>query len=59
MVETRHELNERRKIIRDRIDYNMKVIENTKGKVQDFIHKKPEYAKEILDIVNRYSIEIN
>lgn len=59
MVEIRHELNKRRKSIRDRIDYNMKVIESTKAKVQDFIHKKPEYAKEILDIVNEYSIKIN
>ena len=59
MVEIRHELNERRRKIRDRMDYNMKVIDTTKTKVQDFIHKKPEYAKEILDIVNHYSIKIN
>lgn len=59
MVEIRHELNERRKLIRDRIQYNMDLIDTTKKKVQDFIQKKPEYAKEILDIVNGYQLKID
>ena len=54
MVELRHELVARRQGLRKRIDYNNTARENAKKEVQDIVTKYPNYAHEILEIVESY-----
>ncbi len=54
MVEIRHELILRRQALRKQLDYNNDIAETARREVQDVAEKHPEYAREILDMVNRY-----
>lgn len=55
MVEVRHNLIIRRQSLRRRIDYNKEVIaHNAQDEIKDLVSKYPQYAKEILGIVDEY-----
>lgn len=54
MVELRHELVARRQGLRKRISYNNENREAAKNQVKDLVTKYPNYATEILDIVESY-----
>ena len=54
MVEIRHGLILRRQALRKQLDYNNDVAETARGEVMDVAEKYPEYAREILELVNRY-----
>lgn len=57
MVEVRHNLNVRRQKLREQMEYNMKHIEEAKKNVTAYIKKNPQYADEIMAIVDGYDIE--
>lgn len=54
MVEIRHELNSRRQILRERIDYNEKIKEDSVKQIDKLVAEEPEHKEEILEIVERY-----
>ena len=55
MVEIRHNLIIRRQSLRKRMDYNKDVIVgNAKKEIKDLVDSYPRYAKEILDMVDKY-----
>lgn len=54
MVEIRHDLVLRRQALRKQLDYNSEVAETARREVMDIVEKYPGYAREILDLVNRY-----
>lgn len=54
MVEIRHELILRRQALRNQMDYNNEVAETAHAEIMDVVEQYPAYAKEILDMVNRY-----
>lgn len=54
MVEIRHSLILRRQALRKQMDYNNGVAEAARKEVMDVAEKHPDYAKEILDMVERY-----
>lgn len=55
MEEIKSDLNTRRTKLKESMDYNLEIIDNAEKQVKDLIQKKPEYAKEVLDIVEKYS----
>lgn len=57
MVEIRHELNQGRQKMRERIEYNEKVRENIVKQIDELIRQYPDQQKELLDIVKEYSIQ--
>lgn len=55
MVEIRHNLIIRRQSLRKRMDYNKDVIVgNAKKEIKDIVDSYPRYAKEIMDMVDKY-----
>ncbi|MGN0401230.1 MAG: hypothetical protein ACI4HQ_03065 [Acetatifactor sp.] len=54
MVEIRHELILRRQALRKQMDYNTDVAETAKSEIMDIANRYPDYAAEILDMVNKY-----
>lgn len=52
MVEIRHRLVVRRQKIRAQMEYNNKIMQDTKKEISDITFKYPEYAREILEVVN-------
>lgn len=56
MVEVRHNLIIRRQSLRRRMDYNKEVIAaKAQAEVKDLVDKYPQYAKEIVTIVEQYA----
>lgn len=55
MVEIRHELNQGRQKMRERIEYNEKIKANTVKQIDELIKQYPEQQNELLDIVRKYS----
>lgn len=51
MVEVRHELNTRRQKLRQSMEYNRQVAENTSRSIQDFARINKPYAEEIMNMV--------
>ncbi len=56
MVEVRHRLNARRQKLRERIDYNNNLKENSIEQIQKFINQKPENREEVLGKLRKYGI---
>ncbi len=54
MVEIRHDLIVRRQALRKQMDYNNEVAETAHNEIMDVVELYPEYAQEILGMVNRY-----
>ena len=54
MVEIRHDLIVRRQALRKQMDYNNEVAETAHNEIMDVVELYPEYAQEILSMVNRY-----
>lgn len=54
MVEIRHELIQRRQVLRKQMDYNQEVAESARNEVKDIADTYPKYAQEILAMVERY-----
>ncbi|MCR4617358.1 MAG: hypothetical protein K5669_04115 [Lachnospiraceae bacterium] len=52
MVEIRHELIIRRQRVREQIDYNKKLAEDAKQEIEDIAKLYPEYAGEIIELLN-------
>ena len=55
MVEIRHELNSRRQLLRERIEYNEGIKSSLVGNVDTVIKENPENKEELLEIVQRFS----
>ncbi len=58
MVEIRHGLNVQRQKLREQIEYNVSRIEEAKKNVTSLVKKNPQYAKEVLEIVESYDIDV-
>lgn len=56
MVEIRHELNQGRQRMRERIEYNEKVKSDTVKQIDELIKQYPDQQSELLDIVKKYSM---
>ncbi len=56
MVEVRHRLNMRRQKLRERIDYNNKLKENSIEEVKKFIDQRPENKEEVVEKLKNYGI---
>lgn len=54
MVEVRHELNTRRQILRKNIEFYQNNMNEIKDEVKGLVKEYPEYAKEILNIVDSF-----
>lgn len=54
MVEIRHELITRRQSLRKQLEYNQTIAEQRKEELKAMANKYPEYAKQILNLVNEY-----
>ncbi len=54
MVEIRHDLIVRRQALRKQLDYNRNVADTAHREIMDIVEQYPKYAKEILDMVNKY-----
>ncbi len=54
MVEIRHELILRRQSLRKNIDYNNDVEQTAREEIMDVVEKYPAYAREIINMVERY-----
>lgn len=54
MVEIRHDLILRRQALRKQMDYNNDVAHTAHAEIMDVVEKYPQYAGEILEMVNRY-----
>ena len=54
MVEIRHDLIQRRQVLRKQMDYNQEVAESARNEVKDIAATYPKYAQEILAMVERY-----
>lgn len=58
MVEVRHRLNVQRQKLREQMEYNMKRIQEAKKSVTDYIRKNPQYANEVMEIVDGYDVDV-
>ncbi|MCM1046090.1 MAG: hypothetical protein NC417_11330 [Candidatus Gastranaerophilales bacterium] len=54
MVEIRHELIQRRQSLRKQMDYNTDVAQTARKEIMDVVGQYPTYAREILEMVERY-----
>ncbi|MCM1569205.1 MAG: hypothetical protein NC081_07135 [Roseburia sp.] len=54
MVELRHDLILRRQALREQLDYNKDVAETAHKEILDIVDSYPQYAVEILEMVERY-----
>lgn len=59
MVEVRHNLSVRRQKLRTQIDYNNGRIDDAKQIVKNVMTARPEYSKEVLDIIEHYESRNN
>lgn len=59
MVEIRHRLNVRRQKLRDRIEYNAKIKNQSMDVLNQLVKKKPELKEEILKIFHLYQLELD
>ena len=57
MVEVRHRLNERRQKLRERIDLNMKQIEEAQNEIKAIMEKYPDIAYEGDKLMKKYKIQ--
>lgn len=57
MVEMRHELILRRQALRKQMEYNNGVAETARKEIMDIVGRYPEYAGEILAMVDKYDVE--
>ena len=55
MVEIRHELNQRRQMLRERIENNEKLKEGIISQLDEMINAHPEIKGELLGIIKEYS----
>jgi hypothetical protein len=55
MVELRHAHILQRQKLRARMDYNKRLAKEGEKEIKDFIKEYPEFSREALDMVNRYS----
>ncbi len=55
MVEIRHDLILRRQALRKQLDYNKNVADTAQNEIMDIAKQYPAYAKEIMDMVDRYN----
>ena len=55
MVEIRHELNQRRQMLRERIENNEKLKEGIISQLDAMINAHPEIKGELLGIIKEYS----
>ena len=55
MVEIRHAHILQRQKLRARMDYNKRLAKDGESELKDFIKRYPEYSREALDMVERYS----
>lgn len=55
MVEVRHELNQRRQKLRERIEYNESIRADKVGQINEQIESSPDMKEELLEIVKKYS----
>lgn len=58
MVEIRHRLNERRQKLRERIEFNYKVQDESVKKLELLKEKKPELGTAIEEAIKKYQIDI-
>ena len=54
MVEVRHELNQRRQMLRERIEYNESVRAEKVNQIDELIAENPDMTGELLGIVKKY-----
>jgi len=54
MVEMRHELILRRQALRKQMDYNNNIAEAARSEIMDVVKQYPAYAREIMEMVERY-----
>ncbi|MSS63511.1 hypothetical protein [Velocimicrobium porci] len=59
MVEIRHRLNVRRQKLRERIEYNAKIKNQSMESLNQMVKKKPELKEEILQIFHLYQLELD
>lgn len=57
MVEIRHDLILRRQALRKQLDYNKDVADTAKKEIMDVVGLYPAYAKEILNMVDKYDVD--
>lgn len=58
MVEIRHKLNVRRQKLRERIEYNSKLKDNSFEEIHEVIKKRPELKADTLEILQQYEISL-
>lgn len=58
MVEIRHELILRRQSLRSQLDYNNRVAQTAKDEVMSIVKEHPEFAAEIMEMVEKYDQNI-
>ena len=56
MVEVRHDLRVRRQKLREQVDYNTKIKEECLEEIEKIQDKKPEYAREIQQILGNHPV---
>ena len=56
MVEVRHELNQSRQALRERIDYNEKTKSELVGQIDKIITEHPEGQDELIEVVKEFSM---
>lgn len=54
MVELRHGYIQQRQKLRARIDYNKRLARDGEKELKEFSRNYPQYAKEVLELMNRY-----
>ena len=59
MVEIRHRLNVRRQKLRDRIEYNAKIKNQSMNALNQLVQKKPALKEEIMQIFHLYQLELD
>ncbi len=57
MVEIRHDLILRRQALRKQMDYNNDVAETARKEIMDIAEKYPEFASEVMSMVEQYRVD--
>lgn len=58
MVEIRHRLNVRRQKLRERIEYNSKIKDESFKEIHEIIKKRPELKEDTIEILRQYEISL-
>lgn len=58
MTEIRHNLIVRRSKLRKQLEYNQTLAENANTEIESVVKQYPQYAEEILDLVNSYEHKV-